>query len=404
MNTHNPVLYKPTLRKILGLSLAGLFVLSACQSVQSPAGGTVPPTDPTETPAAEEAAMPEVEEGGGQVVAEGLNGPMGIAVADDGAIWVIDSGVGGEETMPFVNPQTGESMDAMFGETARVVQIATDGTQTDVAHLPSVNTGMDVIGGARLTMIGDTLYATVGQWMGDPASERPPLMGAIVEIADGGVTEVADTWAWEASENPDGHIYDSHPYGLAASADGSLIVTDAAGNSLLRVDPATGAIETLAVFEGIPGMPFPNEARGGAMESDPVPTGVTLGDEGNIFVSLLPGFPFAPGSARVLKVAPDGTVSDYATGLTTLTDVRMGPDGNLYAVQFAVFGEQGPAPDSGAIIRIVEGAESTPLVEGLSFPTSLAFDASGNAYVTINGVGAPGSGQVVMFPELTAMQ
>jgi sugar lactone lactonase YvrE len=348
--------------------------------------------------------MPEAEAGGGQIVAEGLNGPMGIAVTADGAIWVIDSGVGGEETMPFINPQSGEPIEAMVGETARIVQIAPDGTQTDVAHLPSVNTGMDVIGGARLAEVGGALYATVGQWMGDPASERPPLMGAVVQIADGAVTEVANTWAWEASENPDGHIYDSHPYGLAAGADGALIVADAAGNGLLSVDPATGAIETLAVFEGIPGMPFPNEARGGAMESDPVPTGVTLDNEGNIYVSLLPGFPFAPGSAKVMMVAPDGTVSDYATGLTTVTDVRMGPDGNLYAVQFAVFGEQGPTPNSGAIIRVMEGEGSTPLVEGLSFPTSLAFDASGNAYVTVNGVGAPGSGQVMMFPELAAMQ
>jgi hypothetical protein len=44
-----------------------------------------------------------------------------------------------------------------------------------------------------------------------------------------------------------------------------------------------------------------------------------------------------------------------------------------------------------------EGEASEVVVEGLSFPTSIALDADGNAYVTINGVGAPGSGQVVKF-------
>jgi sugar lactone lactonase YvrE len=85
-----------------------------------------------------------------------------------------------------------------------------------------------------------------------------------------------------------------------------------------------------------------------------------------------------------------------------LTDLRMGPDGNLYAVQFGLFTEQGPQPNSGAIVRVQEGDASEVVMDGLSFPTSIDFDAEGNAYVTINGVGAPGSGQVVKFAELAA--
>jgi sugar lactone lactonase YvrE len=67
-----------------------------------------------------------------------------------------------------------------------------------------------------------------------------------------------------------------------------------------------------------------------------------------------------------------------------------------------LFTEQGPQPNSGAIVRVQAGDASEVVVDGLSFPTSIDFDADGSAYVTINGVGAPASGQVVKFAALAA--
>jgi hypothetical protein len=115
------------------------------------------------------------------------------------------------------------------------------------------------------------------------------------------------------------------------------------------------------------------------MESDPVPTAVAFDSEGNAYVSLLPRFPFLPGSAKVVKVTPDGQTSDYATGLTMLTDLRPGPDGSLYAVSIGQFTEQGPTPNSGAIIRIKEGAASETVMSGLMSPTSIDFTPEGDA-------------------------
>ena len=169
---------------------------------------------------------------------------------------------------------------------------------------------------------------------------------------------------------------------------------------LLKVDPSDGTVTLVATFAGLPS-PLPNPARDNAMETDPVPTGIAFDDEGTAYVSLLSGFPFLPGSTAVMQVAEDGTVSPYAVGLTTLTDLRMAPDGNLYAVQFAVFGEQGPTPNSGAIVRVLPDAGSEIVAAGLAFPTSIDFDAEGNGYVTINGVGAPGSGAVQKLSALT---
>jgi hypothetical protein len=179
-------------------------------------------------------------------------------------------------------------------------------------------------------------------------------------------------------------------------------VADAGANDLLKVDPMGGGVEVVATFsEGIPG-PFPNPNRGDAMEADPVPTGIAFDGSGNAYVSFLPGFPFLPGSAKVVRVSSDGQVSDYAIGLTMVTDLQTGPDGNMYAVQLGQFTEQGPVPNSGAIIRVVEGDGSEVVVGELSFPTSIDFNADGDAFVTINGVGAPGSGEVVKFAALTA--
>jgi sugar lactone lactonase YvrE len=139
------------------------------------------------------------------------------------------------------------------------------------------------------------------------------------------------------------------------------------------------------------------------VEADPVPTAVAFDDAGNAYVSLLSGYPFIPGSAKIVRVTPEGEISDYATGLTMPTDLQRGPDGELYAVQFGMFTEQGPAPNAGSLVRVKEGTASEVVVSGLSFPTSLAFDQDGNAYVTINGLGAPGSGAVMRFDGLTSM-
>lgn len=341
-----------------------------------------------------------VAQGGGSQVAGGFNGPQGVLVAPDGSVWVIDSGTGGDKEMTMKDPESGEDTTVKIGDTARVVQITSDGKQNVAATLPSVLIGEEASGGNRLALLNGALYATSGGWEESAGPERMPNMAAVIKIEGGKVTELTNTWDLESSQNPDGQIKDAHPYGLAAGPDGKLWVADAGANDLLKVDPATGQVEVVAVFGGVPG-PLPNPNRGGAQESDPVPTGVAFDASGNAYVSFLPGFPFLPGSARVVQVTPNGKVSDYATGLTMITDLRSGPDGNLYAVQIGQFTEQGPLPNSGAIIRVKQGDASEVVASGLSFPTSIDFNAAGDAYVTTNGVGAPGSGEVLIFAALT---
>lgn len=342
----------------------------------------------------------------GEVIAEGLNGPMGVLLDPDGNVWVIDSGVGGETEVEVIDPNTGETTTALIGDTARIVMITPDGEQTEVATLPSLLIGQEATGGARLALVDGVLYATTGAWLQAVAEEPSPNMAVVVKIEDGAVTEVARPWEIERDENPDGFIVESHPFGIAAGAGNRIVVADAGANTLISINPNTGRFGIVAVFPGLP-TPLPdfaNPTRGGTNEADPVPTGIAFDADGNGYVSLLAGFPFIPGTAKVMKITADGaTLSDYATGLTSLIDIRTGPDGQLYAVQFAEFGEQGPAPDSGAIVRVKEGTASEIVLSGLPFPTSLDFSPDGDAYVTINGVGAPGSGAVTRYAGLTSM-
>jgi sugar lactone lactonase YvrE len=271
--------------------------------------------------------------------------------------------------------------------TSRVIKVAPDGIQTEVAVLPSLYMGQATSGGSRIVLVDGVPYVTSGGYIRAPEDERPPLFAAVARIEDGESVEVANTWAFEAENNPDGFAFESHPYDITADDEGNLWVADAGANDLLEIDAETDEIELVTVFPGIPGLPFPNENRCGAMELDPVPTGVVVADDGTIYVSYLPGFPPIPGGKVVTVDSETDEVSDYATNVTVLTDLVMGPDDELYAVHMADFGEQGPAPGTGSVIRIREGDASEQIVGGLPFPTAIDFDAEGNAYVTINGVG-----------------
>ncbi len=333
----------------------------------------------------------------GTTIATDLNGPMGLTVDDEGNIWVVESGVAGDTTLEMADPQSGEPTTVTTGATSRIIRISPDGEQTEITRLPSLSWPLGIEGGARLAFLNGTLYATSGFWVETVGPEPMPLMASVVKIENGEPMLVADTWAFENENNPDGFIKESHPYGLAVGPDGYLWVAEAGANTLLRVDPESGEISVVTVFEGIES-PLPNPARGGAMESDPVPTGITVGADGTVYVALLPGFPFLPGSGKIVMVTPDGEVSDYATGLTMVTDLQTGPDGNLYAVQIARFTEQGPTPNSGAVVRI-ENGEVTEVLTELSFPTAIAFGQDGDAYLTINGGFAPG-GAVVRYDGL----
>ncbi|BDP43534.1 hypothetical protein DAETH_35030 (plasmid) [Deinococcus aetherius] len=334
----------------------------------------------------------------GSVVASGLNGPQGVYVDGQDNVWVADSGTGGTQVIGSIPGESGP-VSITLGDTARVVRVSAGGEQTVVTTLPSLGTPFGAVGASRLTTLGGEVYVTNGQWTAFPGGgTRPAKLAAVLKISGNAATEVADTYAWEAANNPDGVPaeqggIDSHPYGLTA-LNGRLYITDAAANTLLRLDPATKTLATVTVFQALrvtpPGATEPIEAQA-------VPTGVAAGADGALYVALFPGGPELPGSARIIRVDPvTGAQTDYATGLSGLTDLRAGPDGNLYAVSFAPTG-----PGSGSVIRVKANNVKETVLGGLNFPTSIAFNARGDAFVAVNGVGEPGTGRVLRYDFLT---
>ena len=366
---------------VLTLGLLAACAPSDTLVVQPPPVGTPPtPAQPT-------------------VVATGLNRPQGVLVTKDGTLYVSDDGSGGDTT--FTAPaQGGGTQEGSFGETGRVVKVEPDGTESVAAPLLSVSLpALGPTAGGKLAVIGSDVYVANGIWNAGYSVPRPPKAAAVLKVEGGTTTEVADLFAFEEANNPDevpaseGGI-DSHAYGLTAGPDDQLYVADAGANALLKVDPETGDVSLVAALQGLIDT-----------DTSSVPTGVTFGTDGAIYVSLLSGFPFTSGASRVVRVE-DGAVSDFATGLTLLTDVELGPDDRLYAVSFGEFDAKATPPylpNKGSIVRLdAEGKQET-ILSNLNYPTSIAFNTEGDAFISTNGlgVGAPATGEVVRYPQLT---
>jgi sugar lactone lactonase YvrE len=212
----------------------------------------------------------------------------------------------------------------------------------------------------------------------------------VVRLEGNEVVSVASTWDLEASENPDGvEGPHAHPYGLAAGPDGMLWVADAGGNDLLKVDPESGEVSLVAVFGA---KEITDPESGETFPAEAVPTGVTFGGDGNLYVTFFHG--------GVSRVTPQGEVSSYNEDVMFATDIEAAPDGNLYVVQIA---DVSFGPATGSVVRVNQDGASEVVLDGLSSPTSIAFSGEGDAYLTLSSLGAPGSGEVVKVEALTEL-
>jgi sugar lactone lactonase YvrE len=343
------------------------------------------------------------------LIANNLINPRFISVADDGNLYVSEAGTGGDEQFfapagaegtPAATPvsaasPTPETPMGTRGTSGQVTMIAPDGTATVVASgLPSYALGMESTGPAGIEFADGMIWLAVGG--SGPAAaflDALPNENSVVSIdpATGTVTNLADIGAFERANNPHPAAVDTNLYGLARADDGMLFVADAGGNAVYQVDPDSDALTLVAVLDDIP---LPEGAAGPPM-LQAVPTGVAINPDGGLYVGLLSGGPFPPGAAKVLAVAADGAVTDEATDLTMVVDVKLGPDGNLYASQISTnFLSEPPAP--GSIVRILSDGTQEVVVEGLMLPNGIDFDADGNLYIVAGAVafGAP-SGMVL---------
>ena len=131
-----------------------------------------------------------------------------------------------------------------------------------------------------------------------------------------------------------------------------------------------------------------------------VPTSVTVGPDGALYVGELTGVPFAPGKARIWRVVPGKRPSLYASGFTNISDLAF--DGkNLLVLEIAARGLL-DRYSPGALIRLRPAAKRTVLATaGLVDPTGLAV-GNGSIYIsnygTYRGTGSGPHGELVSLP------
>jgi hypothetical protein len=360
---------------------ATLVLLAACGDVPS----SIAPTSPA---GGAEAKAPVVSTPQQTVIASGLLFPRGITFDNKGALYVAEAGTLGGHTLstigtctqvvPPVGPWLG-------GATGRISRIE-GGTRTTVASgLPSaLNAIGDVEGVADLAFVGKKLYAIIAVGCSRGLADVP---AGVYRIDDGSWTLEANISAF-VSANPvaNPNPLDFEPDGDAFSmvaAGGVLYVAEANSGQLLQVKPNSGRIERVTDVS--------------ATQGHVVPTSIAVLRD-DILVGELRPFPSVPGTAEVLRYSRNGRFEGAIGGFTSILGVETDNKGNIYVLEPFTCPTADPcfpSPGSGRVTRVAPDGTRTVLATGLSFATSLRMGPDGALYVSNFGFGPPGLGEIV---------
>jgi SMP-30/Gluconolactonase/LRE-like region len=331
------------------------------------------------------------EEGPITLVASGLTNPRGVTWVGDGTLYVAQAGNGGQSLgTPTLPPPVGP---VGGGPTASVVRIENGCPVVVAGNLPSTRTAnAEVLGAEDLAILGDELYAAVDG--GGEAHGNAAQPSGVYRILQDGTSElVADLSAWVRA-NPTQFI----PPDFDPDAAGFSLVADEAAGALWVVNPNSGEIISVTPGGAI--------TRVVDLSVDhPVPTGLAADPNGGIYIGNLTAAPYSDGQARVLHVAPDGTVTEVWRGLTTVTDVAVGPDGTLYAAEMSTGNIEEPpfaVPSSGKIVRQTGPDSMEEVASGLMFPISIAFGPDGGLFVSMPAFGADNGEGVIARIDVAA--
>jgi sugar lactone lactonase YvrE len=313
-----------------------------------------------------------------EVYARDLVNPKGLAFSPDGTLYVAESGAPGEVMVPLPVNFGGKGP---IGTNARISRIAPGGPRQDfVTGLPNVGLygGIEMLGATGVAFLGGALYeAAAGHMTVSPALSRVSAEGRLERVADLGAYNRAHP---VTRENGDA-VPMGNPFALVA-LDGSLYVTDGNYNRVLKI-ATDGRVSTLVDFTG-----------------DPTSVGAAAGPDANLYVAQFGLAPYTPGSGRIDRVAPDGTVTEGAVrNLTTPIDVAFAPDGTMYVLQFAAhFDPQRLRyqPSGGEVRQVNADGTTSLVVSDLMFPTHMTFGPDGALFVSNYGNESnAGEGQIL---------
>ena len=283
-------------------------------------------------------------------------------------------------------------------------------------HSGEVRTLMTGLGNAQGVDYEDgRIYVAVGAAPppeeGDaaPAADAPEAV-VIEATPDGEILRSFDLLQYELDNNPDDQVQFvdgepvdtlSNPFSVLAQ-DHRLLVADAGANVVLSIDLHSGEISEFFVPPVITDTPECENAENnpGTTGCDPVPTEITEGPDGLIYLGTLAAE--SPGAARVHVLDQHGREVDVITGLTAVTGVAVDHHGTVYASNLLEGApEEEPPPAGfdpatvGEVVRISsDGERSTAQV---TMPTGLEIE-DGELYASAWSVavffGLTGRGEV----------
>ena len=342
-----------------------------------------------------------------EVVADNLTSPLGFAVADDGTLYVAEAFAG------------------------LLTKIAPNGDRQEIASAPP-GSGT---AGVALSPKGNAFYTLTL-----PPEQGSPPETSLAVVYQGGKTKMlASLSDYEAANNPDaGNTYgiltngacyrdfskyprflgparytgqvESNPYAVAWEGTSNLLVADAAGNDIVRV--RHGKVSTVAVLPPIKQEldkqtvrqqvrqinrklekkgkdPIPRSSLdaciGKKYASNPVPTDVEIGPDGDYYVSTLPGSPELPGTSKVFRIDHEtGDLSVVAKGLTSGTDLAVADDGTIYVTELFAF----------QLATIAPGSHTATSTQPIDCPTAVEV-AGDEVYVAHGGLCGPDPGEII---------
>lgn len=293
----------------------------------------------------------------GEVVAGDLQQPRGVSFGPDGSLVVVEAGNGGGLTLA-----DGEDGAITAGMAWVVSTVSADGTKTPLLLMPSVDAGGEGISAYRAYWHDDSWWVVVSG--GAPGQTPPnPLFGTVLQLdATGRILTLIDTWAFEVANNPDGSELNSNPGDVAWLSDGTMLITDSGANDLLSWTQADG-LQLVHAW------------------GNDVPTSVVVTANDDLYIGFL-GEGIAPGAGKIEHWSGANLVETFG-GLNAVTDVDLGADGTLYAVQMFSPGADPNSPPGPGNIASVTADGATPVVDGLVLPHSMAIGPDGSIYVTV---------------------